>query len=157
MELRKATESDLPALVRLNAEVQDLDAHRTSGHFKIPGQGDEAEEMFRAFLENPAMCVVVAVKNDAVAGYFFASEKKREESWIRPARRILELEHIAVDSAMRRQGIGQALMERFLDEARERGVDSAEVCYWDFNAEAARFYQGLGYAKMHSRVEKPLK
>jgi ribosomal protein S18 acetylase RimI-like enzyme len=157
MELRLATESDLPALVRLNAEVQDMHARQTSGHFKLAGEGTEAAEMFRASLVNPAMCVVVAIKDVAVVGYFFASEKKRDESWIKPARRILDLEHIAVDVPLRRQGIGQALMERFLKEARGRGVDSAEICYWDFNQEAAQFYQRLGFTKIHSRVELPLR
>ena len=110
--------------------------------------------MFHKMLAEPTACLVVAEEGQSIIGYFFAQEAKREESWVRPALCVFMLEHIAVDSAFRCKGIGHALITRFLDEARSRGISRAELVCWIFNEEASRFFRRHGFTDLHTRFER---
>jgi ribosomal protein S18 acetylase RimI-like enzyme len=154
MVLRPATEADLPALVGLNSGVQELHARHVPTHIKMPSGDPGSAELFRKMLAEPTACTVVAEEGQAVVGYFFAQEVKRDESWIRPALCVFVLEHFAVDPAFRRQGIGTALMGRFLQEAVARGISQTELVCWDFNAAARAFFRQHGFRQLHARMER---
>jgi ribosomal protein S18 acetylase RimI-like enzyme len=156
MVLRPATDADLPELLGLNASTQELHAREVPTHFKMPSADAGCAEMLRKMLAEPTACLVVAEEGEAVIGYFFAQEVAREESWVRPALRHFILEHIAVNSPFRRRGIGQALIERFFDEAKLRGIAQAGLSCWSFNGEANRFFRRHGFTELHVRMERNL-
>lgn len=60
----------------------------------------------------------------------------------------LWLEDVYVRPAFRRQGLGRAFLERFLDLARQRGCARAEWSVLDWNGDAIRLYEGLGATVM---------
>ena len=156
MVLRAATEADLPDLVRLNAYVLDLHARHEPGHFKPSSDDPGPADMFRKLLADAAACLVVAEEGEAVVGSFYAQDVAREESWIRPASRTFMLEHLVVDPAFRRKGIGQALINRFFDEARTRGIFRVGLFCWNFNEDGRRFFRRHGFAELHARYEREL-
>ena len=57
-----------------------------------------------------------------------------------------ELLAVAVDPRWRRHRIGSQLLDRFLEELRIRGVDTAEVVVGEDNAAAVIFYERAGFA-----------
>ncbi|MCE0499593.1 MAG: GNAT family N-acetyltransferase [Methylacidiphilales bacterium] len=150
--IRLATEADLPALMRLNAMVQELHARREPESFKILSDEAACIEWFRKILAEPANCVFVAEKDQSVIGYLFAQEVKREESWMRPPAHLFMLEHIAVAPEFQRKGYGHALMGRFFSEAKRRGIPRAEVVHWGFNDAAGRFFKRYGFTTLHLRL-----
>jgi len=154
MELRPATASDLPALVRLSSSVQELHARSVPAHIRMPTSDPGCAGLFRKALAEPTACLVVAEKAELVVGSFCAQEMTREENWLRPALRIFTLEHIVVDPAFRRQGIGDALIKRFLAEARSRRIDRADLVCWNFNEEANQFFRRHGFREVHARYER---
>lgn len=154
MVLRPATEADLPALVLLSSSVQELHARHVPAHIKMPSADPGCARLFRGSLAEPTASLVVAEEGQSIAGYFYAQEVKRDESWIRPAIRCFMLEAIVVDPAFRRKGIGHALINRFFDEARGRGVVRAELTCWNFNEEANRFFRRHGFSELHVRFER---
>ena len=156
MLLRPAIEADLPALVRLNSSTQELHAQHVATHFKMPSADPGCAELLRKTLADPKACVVVAEEGQAVVGYFFAQEVAREESWIRPALRHFVLEHIAVDFAWRRKGIGQTLIERFFEESKSRGIGQVGLYCWRFNENANRFFGRNGLTELYVRMERNL-
>ena len=156
MVLRRATEADVPDLVRLNVGVQEMHARHAPDHIKMPSGDPGCAEMFRQMVVDPTACLVVAQEGQAVVGYFFAKEVKQEESWIRPALRTFMLEHFVVDPAHRRKGIGQALISRFFDEARGRGIARVGLCCWAFNEEGRRFFRRHGFEEIHARWDRKI-
>ena len=154
MVLRPATEADLPGLVRLHSTVQEMHARHAPAHIKMPSADPACAEFFRKTLAEATSCLVVAEEGKAVAGYFFAQEVKREESWIRPALCVFMLEAIAVDPVFRRKGVGHALMSRFFDEARSRGIGRVGLVCWSFNEDGKRFFRGHGFDELHARWER---
>jgi GNAT superfamily N-acetyltransferase len=156
MVLRPATEADLPSLVRLASIVQEMHAHHAPAHIKMPSADPGCAELLRKMLTDPAACIIVAEEGQSVIGNFFAKEVKQEESWIRPELRTFMLEHIVVDPAVRRKGIGRRLIEQFFDEAKTRGIGQVGLCCWSFNEAANRFFRRHGFAELHVRMERNL-
>ena len=62
------------------------------------------------------------------------------------------IEDVVVDSKSRGQGLGKALMEHALQEARERGVKSIDLTSRPSRERANRLYQSLGYRIRETNV-----
>jgi ribosomal protein S18 acetylase RimI-like enzyme len=153
--IRAATETDLPALVRLNAMVQDLHARSLPAHFKLPGEAGPAD-WFRKILAESATAIWVAEEDQSVVGYLFAQEVQKEENWLRPSQRVFLLEHLAVASEFRRKGIGHALVSRYFAEAKERGIARTEVVHWCCNEAAGCFFRKHGFEPLYVRLGREI-
>ncbi len=151
MTIRPATAADIPLLVALGRgsftdafghlyHPQDLatflDEHRAPGKF--------AEAVAA-----PDTAVWVAEAAGALLGYclieFSTGFDQRPEP--RPARPCLLGQLYCAGSATGR-GIGAALMDRALAEARTRGCDAVQLSVYSENFGAQRFYERYGFAKV---------
>ena len=63
-------------------------------------------------------------------------------------RRVLELKQLYTDPALTGRGIGAALLDWALGEARLRGCDEMQLSVWSGNTQAQRFYARYGFAKV---------
>ena len=64
------------------------------------------------------------------------------------ATRPIALSQLYTDPAQTGRGIGSALMEWALAEARARRADAIQLSVWSENVGAQRFYQRFGFAKI---------
>lgn len=62
--------------------------------------------------------------------------------------RAIELKQLYTDAALTGQGIGAALMEWALDEAKARGADEMQLSVWSGNQGAQKFYARYGFTKV---------
>jgi ribosomal protein S18 acetylase RimI-like enzyme len=62
----------------------------------------------------------------------------------RPSEGLLHL--VAVDPNQRRRGIGRALVERFADDAAERGAATITAIAWPGEPPAIAFFEATGFA-----------
>jgi ribosomal protein S18 acetylase RimI-like enzyme len=62
-------------------------------------------------------------------------------------RRVMELKQLYLRGARTGDGIGTALMEWALSEARQRGFDAVLLSVWSENHGAQRFYRRFGFEK----------
>ena len=69
-----------------------------------------------------------------------------------PTGRKAWIEDVVVDSKARGQGLGKALMDHALQEARERGVKSIDLTSRPSREGANRLYQSLGYQIRETNV-----
>jgi diamine N-acetyltransferase len=60
----------------------------------------------------------------------------------------IELKQLYTDPALTGQGIGAALMDWAMAEARRRGADEMQLSVWSGNDGAQRFYARYGFAKV---------
>ena len=149
VSLRPARPDDAPALATLATDAfvaafghlyrrDDLDAflaeHRTP-------------EVYRRELADPGTRITVAEAEGALGGYALIhrpSEFAAESDAARP----LALHQLYCASAMTGRGIGAALMDWALTEARALGCDAVQLSVWSENVAAQRFYARYGFSKI---------
>ena len=147
--LRAATRADAAALSTLATEAfvaafghlyrrEDLEAflaeHRSA-------------KTYREHLADPATRIRIAEIDDEPAGYamiHWPSEFASESDAIRP----LALHQLYCAPAKTGRGIGAALMDWALSEAKALGCDAVQLSVWSGNFAAQRFYARYGFAKI---------
>ena len=132
--LRAATADDAPALVGLIRELAEFE-HLT--HLVVVTADSLAHQLFGP---RPAAEAVVVEHAGAVVGFalFFTNFSTFLG---RPG---LYLEDLYVQPAYRGQGLGRRLLRHLGSLAVERGCGRFEWSVLDWNADAIRFYQGMG-------------
>lgn len=150
LNIRRAQQTDVESLARLNQVVQQLHAERSPAHFK-PFDAVAVRTWFRSVLQNENARVWIASVDEVDIGYVLALIREQAEHAFAYARRFCEIEQIAVASAYRHGGAGKALLARAIEDARDRDVHDFELSSWSFNAEAHRFFDAAGFNAKYVR------
>jgi ribosomal protein S18 acetylase RimI-like enzyme len=147
--LRSAAACDIPALSRLGIDSfvakfghlyrnEDLAAYLAEAH---------SETSVAAELANPDRLYRLAEQDDTLVGYCklglscgFAEHARGTQ--------IIELKQLYTAPAATGRGIGAALMDWAMAEARARGADEMQLSVWSGNAGAQRFYARYGFVKV---------
>lgn len=149
MKLRPATLADVPALAALGRESFCA----KFAHLYRPAD-------LAAFLEEVySHAAVRAEMTDGMCVHRLADDagtlvgycKLRQPSWYADhsdAVRPIALGQLYTAPARTGQGIGAALMEWALGEARARGCDAIQLSVYSENFGAQRFYERYGFAKI---------
>jgi ribosomal protein S18 acetylase RimI-like enzyme len=107
--------------------------------FSSPGPLDEAEPFFND--RNPREGVLVAVVDGELAGYVRVQGASR----FRSSDHVLSINGIAVDPGRQGQGIGRALLDAAVAEARRRGARRLTLRVFSPNERARRLYESVGF------------
>jgi GNAT superfamily N-acetyltransferase len=138
--VRRAVRADVPAIVALIAADQ-IGATRDGGEL------EPYERAFAAIDADPAQLLVVVTDADgAVVGTLqltFIPGLAR-----RGALRA-QIEAVRIDQRLRGRGLGQALFEWAIAEARRRGCALVQLTTDKRRADAHRFYGRLGFTASH--------
>jgi GNAT superfamily N-acetyltransferase len=148
VELRRATASDLPALVALLAD-DELGAGREAT------DGDLApyRTAFHLVDTDPAHVLVAAVVEGAVVGTLQLSFLPGLSR--RGALRA-QIEGVRVASIARSRGLGAAMLGWAVEEARRRGCVLVQLTTDKARADARRFYERLGFVATHEGLKLAL-
>ncbi len=137
IEIRPITPEDATEIERLYIQsATHLRAVGDTGDFKFNAQ----IYLRDGFGDNPAFSGIVALVDDRLAGYLLYTLGYNTDK----ALRYLHVIDLAVDEALRKRGIGKALMNQAASICRERG--GGEL-FWDVyikNELALDFYRRLG-------------
>lgn len=151
MILRPPSMSDAPALAALGRQAF-VDAF---GHLYAPQDLTaflaewRSPERFARYIENPDTGVMLAEDGDDLIGYcavFFGQSfaERPEPKPLRPC--LLSQLYCAKDATGR--GVGAALMDWTLAEARDRACDAVQLSVFSGNTGAQRFYARYGFEKV---------
>ena len=144
LEIREATEADLPAIVALLADDM-LGAGRETGTL------DPAYlAAFRAIQAEPNCRELVAVADGAILGCFqlnLIPGLGRRGSW------RAQIESVRVVQDRRNAGIGAAMMGWAIAEARRRGCGLVQLTTDKRRGDAHRFYRRLGFEATHEGMK----
>lgn len=146
--LREATPADIPALSSLGRDsfvakfghmyrAEDLAAFLAETH---------SREAVATELADPARRYCLAELDGALAGYCklaIPSSLAAHDS----ARRPIEIKQLYTAPGLTGKGIGAALMDWALAEARAHAADAIQLSVWSGNGDAQRFYARYGFAK----------
>jgi RimJ/RimL family protein N-acetyltransferase len=131
VEVRAATASDEDPLAVLDRTAWTP--------FSSPGPLDESEPFFNERTSHED--VLVAVVDGEVAGYIRLNRSSR----FRSSDHVLTVNGIAVDPARQGRGVGRALIEAAIAEARRRGARRLTLRVFSPNERARRLYESAGF------------
>jgi GNAT superfamily N-acetyltransferase len=143
--IRRAALGDERALTELNAFVHGFHVANNPSHYK-PASPDEVAAWFRDLFGNRAARIWIAEEARIPVGYASVSLRERAENPFCLARRWFDIDQIAVRPDRQRHGIGRALVQHVLAEARAEGIREVELTCWCFNPGAQEAFQRLGFA-----------
>lgn len=153
MNIRRAENKDIPAVLRLLSQVLELHAAVRPDIF-VPGTtkytAQELEEMF----SNDMLPVYVAVdENDQVMGYVFCEIKEQTASNNMVPFRLIYIDDLCVDASMRGKHIGEQLFAFVREEANRLGCYELTLNVWEGNDSARRFYEKMGMKVKSTTME----
>ncbi len=151
-EIRYAAREDLPQVNELRSQVNRLHAEGRPDIFR-PGFCEELRERVYAEFEGEDSDVIVAVSGGTVCGFLIAQYIRRLESAYCHPREFYRVEEFGVSPAYQRQGIGTALIAFCREEAEKRGFTKMELDVWEFNQDAQKFYEAVGFRTYRRYME----
>ena len=144
--MRAAEAADLPAILRLLAD--DPLGKTREAAVEAPYQA-----AFAAIAADPNHEVVVAELGGRVVGCFqlsFIPGLSRRGAW------RAQIESVRIESALRGQGAGQAMMQWAIARARARGCALVQLTTDKRRPDAHRFYARLGFVASHEGMKLEL-
>jgi len=150
--VRFAEEKDLDRVNELRGQVNALHAAGRPDVFKpdfCQELRDRAEEILRG--ENSD--ILVAERDGVICGMASVEYLTRPESPYMWERKFYYVAEFGVDEAFRRQGVGRELMDFMRQDARKRGFSRIELDGWEFNTNAMKFYEAVGFKPFRRFLE----
>ena len=136
MEIRDATEGDLPAVMRILAE-SGIDGGQS---FTL----EEAREHFARIRQGPGFRLLVAAVEGVVVGTYALQLMNKLGKRGTPAGVV---EDVAVLPSRQGQGIGRAMMEHAREACRAAGCYKLALSSNVRREDAHRFYDSLGFER----------
>lgn len=150
MNIRRATISDVLALVEMNRGTQAMHAIALPEMFRADPPDELVAAAFKSAIEAPSSLWLMA-EDERPCGYLSAEFRDIPESWCHVPHRICYIAAITVAPAARRKGIARALIAQLKREAEARGVSRIELTVFSFNVEAKRAFENFGFRPLMER------
>ena len=155
MEIRLATETDIPGLLVLLRQVGQV--HHEIRPDIFPERTLKYDEpALQALLKEEDRPVFVAMNGSFVAGYCFCQIREYAGSTVLTDRKELYIDDLCVDVNRRGQHIGSALCDHVTAYAKEIGCTFLTLNVWQGNDSAMRFYENAGMSPRSITMEKKL-
>jgi GNAT superfamily N-acetyltransferase len=122
--------------------------------FKAPDAQPRSETFFAELLNGENSAVFVA-EAGTVVGIALGVMRAAPQHAIFVQQRYGVIDDIVVEPAWRRRGIATLLAHSVEAWAMSLGATWVELNVYDFNIEARRFYEALGYLPLFTRLRKP--
>ena len=156
MNIRKATHSDIPSLLRLLSQVLDVHHKGRPDLFKGGAVKYTAEEL-RTLLADPMRPVFVSENEDGyITGYCFGIFQQHLDNNILTDIKTLYIDDLCIDETCRGQHIGTALYNYMKDFAKAEGCYNVTLNVWALNEGAIDFYKALGMKTQKIGMEEIL-
>ena len=155
IDIRQASEKDIPALMNLLSQVLEVHAVIRPDLF-VSGTRKYTEEELREILADPSRPVFVAEEDGGpVAGYCFCVLRAEHSNCGRDSE-TLYIDDLCVDEKLRGRHVGRALADYVTDFAREKGCYDITLNVWEGNDSAMAFYRRNGFTVRKTMLEKLL-
>ena len=138
LEIRQANESDIRDLADLDNECFDTYYYKKTKF---------SESDFQAYLYNGKSILLVAVRDFCLIGYVAGTLRKSR------LRSIAHLDIIAVSSTARNKGVGEHLLDLFIQSAKEQACQIVLLEVAEANKEGFDFFSKRGFQKIGDLLE----
>lgn len=152
LTIRKAEERDIPGIVNLLYQVQDVHAQKRPDIFKIGARKYTDEQLSRIIDTTP---VFVAEDNGKIVGHAFCILYLHVDNNT-PHYSNLYIDDLCVDEAARGNHVGKALFDHVISYAKREGCYNVTLNVWSCNENAMEFYKAMGMDVQKIGMEKIL-
>lgn len=156
IDIRKASNPDIEALVRLNDQIQRQHAEQYPDEFKYPIVSAQSRIFFQRALDSKDQHLMVADVDGLVMAYLWFERQVRPESDIRPAKTRFYVQHICVDADHQRSGIATALFQWLEERAQANNISEIALDTWALNESGQAFFAARGFAPSRLMLSKKL-
>ena len=153
MQIRRAEERDIPAILNLLKQVNQIHANARPDLFRP--QSKYGLQEVEGLLANPARPVFVADEGEVLGylmGEFIDNSKNRNLAPIK----TFYIDDLCVDEGARGRGVGTALYNFALDFAKQSGCYNVTLHVWACNPAAEAFYKKCGMKPQNTTMEQIL-
>lgn len=145
MQIRSATVEDALAIEAIHFASRDAVYRGRIPDWPRHGPAQpERVERWRSWLADPDIVALVAEVDGAIVGFVTVRATADEHA---DPKRIAEMPTLYVHPEHWRRGVGRALCDAALAEARVRGFGELTLWVVDLNEDARRFYTRYGFAE----------
>ena len=152
MNIRRATESDIPAVLKMLSQVLELHADIRPDIF-IPNTTKYSADDLADMFTDDSRPVYVAEDDGAVYGYAFCQLQDPPFTSTMVPHKILYLDDLCVDESARGKHVGSALFEHVKSEAKRLGCYEVTLNVWEGNDKAIGFYRSMGMKTKETQME----
>ena len=154
--IRKATLNDIPRILELLSQVNDVHAEGRPDYF-IKGKRKYDEEELIKILNDATTPVFVCEEDCDIKGYAFCVIQDFSRCDNLHPDKSLYIDDICVDEKYRRHGVGKKLYEYVVQFAKEERCFNITLNVWAKNPEARAFYESMGMTVQKVYMEVVLK
>ena len=144
MNIRRATERDIPGLNRLLEQVLMVHHNGRPDLFKSGAKKYTDEELLELLSDENRPVFAAVDETGEMLGYAFCIFQQHLNNNILTDIRTLYIDDLCVDENCRGQHIGSKLYEYVLDFARKSGCYNVTLNVWSLNESAMAFYEKMG-------------
>ena len=147
MEVRRATERDLPAILRMLFE------DRATASDELPTGAPCYADALREMQSSAHSATYVAEEDGRVVGTFMLTFLRH---LMRRGTLVAQLEAVRIDPQARGRGLGEQMIRWAIAESRRRGCSRIQLTTHKSRISAHRFYERLGFQPTHEGLKLPL-
>ena len=156
MQIRRATEKDIPRLIDLLYQVHRVHSKGRPDIFRAGNKKYTEEELLQILSNENTPIYAAADENDMLCGYAFCIYEEIKGQISLTDRKSLYIDDLCVDENIRGKHIGTLLYEHVLNEARKNGCYHVTLNVWCLNESAMRFYEKCGLSPLKITMEQIL-
>lgn len=144
MNIRRATERDIPGLNRLLEQVLMVHHVGRPDLFQSGAKKYTDEELKEILVDDSRPIFVGADESEEVMGYVFCIFQQHIGSHILTDIKTLYIDDLCVDETLRGQHVGRQLYDYVVQFAKDSGCYNVTLNVWSCNESAMRFYEKCG-------------
>ncbi|PIN69364.1 hypothetical protein COV93_05815 [Candidatus Woesearchaeota archaeon CG11_big_fil_rev_8_21_14_0_20_43_8] len=150
MIIRKATESDVAAIGKLNLFGEIL--RRCSPLDQLDPAFEDEVGYYRDFIDSEDKWCYVAEHGGELAGFVLFNVERRESFW--EIKKVGYIDLIYVDERHRKKGISKLLLEKAYEQFRKNGLRYVKLSVQTKNPDANAVWQKHGYKEFLKHMYK---
>lgn len=143
--IRLGIKKDIESINILRKQVNDLHVKCEPNIFK--GFTNELKEYVNNFIQDENKILLVYEEDNKIVSYAMLEILEKAETSYRFGMKFLEIHEIGVDINCRSKGIGQQMMGRIKQIAKENNLNQIQLNCWSFNEKALKFYEKQGFKR----------
>lgn len=151
--VRIAQPQDLPEVCRIRRQVHKVHTDGRPDIFREPEHPTEFDQLLLENISKDNYQLLVCETTAGIAGYALIRLVTIKDNCMIQDLFSYFIEEFGVDERLRRQGIGTALMNALIEQAKKDHAVSVDLDVWAFNENAESFYRSLGMKTKRTFLE----